>query len=93
MQCGRDGVQVVVEQVGVGVQRDLRRLVPERRHPDPIGLDASQLLVECFFVDLLEVEAFSYLDADVVPHHQLSELLAVDGSQLHGDVRRELSRA
>lgn len=93
MQCGRDGVQVVVEQVGVGVQRDLRGLVPERRHPDPIELDASQLLVECFFVDLLEVEPFSYLDAHVVPHHQLSELLAVDESQLVGEVRRELSRA
>jgi len=31
MQADRDGVEVVVEQVGVGVQCDLRGLVPE--HP------------------------------------------------------------
>jgi hypothetical protein len=31
MQADRDGVEIVIEQVGVGVQRDLRGLVPE--HP------------------------------------------------------------
>ena len=31
MRADRDGVEIVIEQVGVGVQRDLRGQVPE--HP------------------------------------------------------------
>jgi hypothetical protein len=39
MQADGDGVEIVVEQVGIGVERDLRRLVAEhalqRKHIHP----------------------------------------------------------
>jgi hypothetical protein len=46
LTCKRDGhcIQIVIEQIRVGVQRDLRRLAPERASKTGLLVDSSEVI-------------------------------------------------